>query len=283
MGHQWWQHLRYRRWNYTTVLKLTGSKLTHFWSEVKLRSAGGLKQSFLRSQHNFATTHVPFYSNIIDKINILLNRQNHKRMRFGICSYKRPVMAQAAVIDTPKGASRKLSKPTVSSSSRPQTKERKMCQSFYWDISSVFLKTACLATFLVVEGPRRLVAYSMRRPEPKPFFVCSQWGYRMCVCGRHYYDHVDGVQTTKSSDDQRKRWCVCAATAGKTNEETMNIPNLVNSHSALPCSRRINWVEKVGVIYAFTCVRVDHLFRRKPSIYHTPWSAQNLIRFLSTV
>lgn len=143
--------------------------------------------------HNFATTHGPFYlSHSTLSTFFHLNRQKHRCMRFGICSRKRPVLA--AAIETPNGASRKLSKLTATPSSHSQTEEKKVCRSFYWDISSVFLKTACLATFLVVEGPRRLVAYSMRRPEPKPFFLCSPWGYRMCVCGHHYYDHVDGVQ-----------------------------------------------------------------------------------------
>lgn len=42
------------------------------------------------------------------------------------------------------------------------------CKVFYWDVSSIFIKSACLVLFLAAEGPRRLCSYVARRPE-----VCS--------------------------------------------------------------------------------------------------------------
>ncbi|CAN8065531.1 unnamed protein product [Agarophyton chilense] len=105
-------------------------------------------------------------------------------MGFGACSLHdapAPVSPPSPLGAVTSASNRRVTRP------RP----RRGCEFFYWDLSSAFIKSLCLALFFVVESPRRAVSYVTRNPEPKPFFTCHRWGYRMCACGHHYYHHQD--------------------------------------------------------------------------------------------
>lgn len=107
------------------------------------------------------------------------------------------------------------------------------CDAFYWNLASAVIKIACLGAFGVVEGPRRLLAIAKGADEvglapallewsvlcvsafsglggnvltccvqPVPRFTCQRWGFRMCACGHHYYDHGPGGDLRPVEDVQ---------------------------------------------------------------------------------
>lgn len=67
---------------------------------------------------------------------------------------------------------------------------RRHCGGFHWDAAAAVAKALCLATFFVVETPRRAVAVARGGAYPPPIVNCSGWTVRQCACGHNFYDHT---------------------------------------------------------------------------------------------